>query len=259
MANYLDLLLAVDDFVRAAPSGCVSHGYEVYGIATAEGLVEWGDLSPANWTGQLVHLGCLTHGPLAAGDPHPLPPGTMWGERELQRVSDIHVTTTGRQEAERLRRRAREDETDVVLGRAMPRLFRSWMTPSQSQAVAVYVKALRLSLDEGRDQAAIGAAKNLVEAACKVSIEHSGGTPQRNESLVSLFKHAALAQTSDGADASGADLGRSLTATVQRIAELRNSVGAGHGHAFAPPDAERDARLAASAAIGLASFVLWCT
>jgi hypothetical protein len=51
-------------------------------------------------------------------------------------------------------------------------------------------------------------------------------------------------------------LGRSLTSITQGLAELRNAVGAGHGHAMVPKTGVREARLAASASAGLSAYLL---
>jgi len=127
-----------------------------------------------------------------------------------------------------MRRLRREQRTDVALGYELPTLDRPWMTPAQRQAVADPLRRLQSPLDGGEDRPAIGAAKDLTEAACEIAIERSGGSPG-NLDLPALFKLALpdeLARTSE--------LGRGLIATVQRLAELRNKVGAGHGHASLP-------------------------
>jgi hypothetical protein len=59
-----------------------------------------------------------------------------------------------------------------------------------------------------------------------------------------------------GRDDAAGNVGRSLAATVQRLAELRNAVGSGHGRAEQPTVTGRDARLAATAACGIALFVI---
>jgi Abortive infection C-terminus len=71
--------------------------------------------------------------------------------------------------------------------------------------------------------------------------------------LPSLFKEALDAT---GAAAAQADVGRSLAATLQRLAEHRNAFGAGHGRASQPEVRPAAARLAASAATGIALFLL---
>ena len=125
------------------------------------------------------------------------------------------------------------------------------MTAAQVQAVADPLRRLQTALDSAAHTSAVGAAKDLVESACKVAIEHAGNVPPRSAELPALFK---LALPDDATRAS--DIGRSLAATVQRLAELRNVAGAGHGHAELREASAAHARLAASAASGLAEFIL---
>lgn len=254
MTNHLDHLQAVDDFTRASPLGCISSGYEMHEIALRAELVAAGDKAAARWTGELVELGYLIHGPKSFGDPRPIPPGRMWGDTELQMFNDYKVTPDGRTEADRMRCLAREQRTDAALGKGMPRLAQPWMNDEQRRAISQPVETLRTALDGVRPGAAIGAAKDLVEAACKVTIERSDQAAPRGDSLPVLFKQARAIISAE--DKSGDELGRSLAATVQRLAELRNTAGAGHGHASLPNLSEREALLAASAATGIASFLL---
>lgn len=147
----------------------------------------------------------------------------------------------------------REELTDAALGGVLPDRLQVSMSESQRRAISVPLADLRSALDGERYSAAIGAAKDLTEAACKVAIERAGGTAPRNEKLQVLFKQT-LAVT--GIEKVKGDVGRSLAATVQQLAELRNAVGAGHGRASQPNVDGRRARLAATAAFGIAVFVL---
>jgi hypothetical protein len=90
---------------------------------------------------------------------------------------------------------------------------------------------LQAALDRQDHAATIGAAKELVEAACKITIERTGQDVPERASLPALFKQAQLA-VGYGADGSGDPLARSLTTSVQSLAELRNAVGTGHGRDF---------------------------
>lgn len=253
MANYMDHLRVVDEFTRASPGGCVMGGYEMHAIAREAGLVEAGNEIAANWTGILVELGYLTHGPPSAGDQRPLAPGRMWTGSELQRVNDYRVTASGREEADRMRRLAREQRTDAALGLGFPNLTQPWMDDGQRRAILAPLAGLQAALDTGNNGAAIGAAKDLVEAACKIQIERASGSFGRGDSLPTLFK---AVREADGAQAPGEEVTKSLAATVQRLAELRNAVGADHGQASVLQLGEREARLAATAAAGVAGFVL---
>jgi hypothetical protein len=54
----------------------------------------------------------------------------------------------------------------------------------------------------------------------------------------------------------GSDVSRSLAATGQRLAEVRNTAGSVHGRAAQPDVSTRDARVAASSAYGTALLLL---
>ena len=181
-------------------------------------------------------------------------PAGYWSDSDIQRVGDYRLTSTGREEAARLRREERERGTEVALGLGLPEVIQPWMTDGQRRALADPLRALRLALDEGHSSSAVGAAKDLAEAACKVALEGAGRPAPVSGSLSSLFKHAfAVVERTPGLDAS---LGRSLAAAAQALAEMRNTAGAGHGRAVAVEVSDRHARLAASAASAIACFVL---
>ncbi len=253
MPNHLDFLLVLDDYTRNSPGACVSRGSDMHDIAHKAGLVEWSDLLPATWAGELVHLGYLIHGPKSAGDRWPDIPGPSWTDQEVRRYNDYRVTAAGREEADRMRRLQREATTDAALGARFPTLARPWMTEDQRRAITEPLLRLQNALDREQGPAAIGAAKELIEAACKITIERAGQTPSSGASLPTLFKQAHAAT---GADAPGSPLGNSLASTVQRLAELRNTVGTGHGRASSSDVPARDARIAASAAVAVSEFLL---
>jgi hypothetical protein len=207
----------------------------------------------ANWTGVLVHQGYVEHSPPGGGDRRPIPRGTLWGDADIQRFSDYRLTSTGREEAARLRREERERTTDVALGLGLPELIQPWMTDGQRRAIAEPLWALRLALDEEHAASAVGDAKDLAEAACKVALEGAGQSV-RNESLPVLFKRAFEA-VEPNSELDGS-LGRSLAATAQALAEMRNTAGSGHGRGSAVHVPMRHARLAAAAASAVACFVL---
>jgi hypothetical protein len=179
----------------------------------------------------------------------------MWGGEEFSRYHDYRVTPAGREEAERIRRRERELASDATLGAHFPMLMKAWMNEAQRRALAMPLKNLRAALDRGEAPATIGAAKDLVETACKLSLEHAGTEIPARASLPGLFKLAQSALAGDAKTASN-DLARSVTAAVQRLAELRNAAGTGHGRALVTDVAERDARLAASCGVAISEFVL---
>jgi hypothetical protein len=166
MPNYLDFLVVFDDHIRQSSLAYVTYGSELDGLA-ASGLVSTDDTYIApRWVGELVAAGYMTHGPLAAGDRQPLPVGAFTSQ-DLSRVSDYRVTAAGREEADRVRRQRREDLTDIALGGAVARLLHAPMGDEQRAAIMVSATNLRAALDNEHHAAAVGAAKDLVEAACR--------------------------------------------------------------------------------------------
>lgn len=258
MPNALDFLLLLDNHTRESSLGYVSAGHELQALALGSGLVRHEDnYSVVRWTGELVHQDYVDHGPPHAGDPRPMPSGPMWSEHDVQRVRDFRVTRHGREEANRMRRMARETATDVALGTAFPDLLQTWMDESQRRAITVPLIGLRSALDGEQHSGTLGAAKDLVEAACRITLDRTGHTPrEQHPSLPTLFKEAHRITASSQDIDVGSALGPSLAATVDKLAQLRNSAGTGHGRASAPALTARQARLAASAAIGVAGFLL---
>lgn len=250
MPNHLDFLVALDRWTRESLTGEVTTGYEMHQIAWTAGLAPQGQTPAAYWTGQLVDLGYVEPGP-RAGMPAPIPPRVSWTDTELQAFTNYRVTSVGRQEAERLRQVRREQLTDIALGIELLSPTGWFLSPKALTGIERPVRDVRAALDDGRAEAAIGAAKDLVEAACKVVLAAGGATMPTGTSLPRLFTAASrVLGASDG------DLGRSLTATVQRVAELRNTAGSGHGRAAAPDVSLAHARLAASAATAVSLFLL---
>lgn len=110
--------------------------------------------------------------------------------------------------------------------------------------------------------AAIGRAKNLVEATAKAVLASRGKPASGAESLQGLASQALEELGIHPKQATGEReqvrriLGR-LQGLVGDLTELRNEVGDGHGTAATPPDLEgRHGRLAVWAALGWASYVL---
>lgn len=227
-------------------------GSGLHGIAQGAGLVVPGDESAGRWTGELVSGGYMRHNPPGLGDRRPIPHGA-YTPSDLWRFSDYRVTYEGRTEAERVRQQRRQSLTDAALGGLLSDAALGTMTEPQRQAISVPLMHLRTALDSEQYAAAVGSAKDLAEAASKIAIEAAGGTVPTAASLPALFKEALRASAVEDADG---EIGRSLTATVQRLAELRNAVGSGHGRASQPGVSARAGRLAASAAVGITAFLL---
>lgn len=79
----------------------------------------------------------------------------------------------------------------------------------------------------------------------------AGRPPSSRASLPALFSEVRRVRgVAEG------DLGRSLAATVERLSQLRNAVGSGHGRADAPSVGIAEARLAATSASGLVAYLL---
>jgi hypothetical protein len=112
---------------------------------------------------------------------------------------------------------------------------------------------------------AVGQAKNLVESVCKTILEARTGTPAPSDlDLEQLVKRVRdrLAILPESVDASekGAEHLRALLgqlgAVVHRLGALRNLYGDGHGKPASSRGLDsRHARLAAYAAVGLATFL----
>jgi hypothetical protein len=249
-ANYLDFLYELDRYTRSTPRGCVLNGAEMHSIAQDAGLAELADTLAAAWTGQLVKHGYVSHAPAPLGTRRPYPPPGPWTDEDLQAYNDYEVTDTGREEAERIGRLRRDAATDAALG-----IGPSWLDDSQLEAVGTQLHSLRSALDAERWVDAVGAAKNLVEASCKVVLAQRGQAIPTSDALPVLFRRAydALAPSTHR---SVVDLGRALAGAVQRVGELRTAAGAGHGQAEVASLTPREARLAASAAVAVTRYLL---
>jgi len=112
--------------------------------------------------------------------------------------------------------------------------------------------------------AAIGAAKELLEAVFKHVLREHGTTLTGREQMPELSKGALKAldltakgipNAKKGAVAARKVLG-SLSASVQGLVELRNLYGTGHGRDRRTGIKPRHAKLAVGAALTLATFVL---
>ena len=123
----------------------------------------------------------------------------------------------------------------------------------------------RISDGIGRDPAAaIASAKELVESLCKIILDRSGESYPPSDDLPGLYKRVAtllkLKAESVPASAKGSETSqrilRTLTTTVQGLAELRNELGLGHGRSAPSPALTRHARLALNSAVAVTEFLL---
>lgn len=111
---------------------------------------------------------------------------------------------------------------------------------------------------------AIGACKELVESLCKLILEHGGRNYATGDDLMKLYKNMAqhlqlnAEAVPDDAKGSAAAQGvlRAMVSTVQRLAELRNELGRGHGRAKTSSLQSRHGRLALNSTIAIAEFLL---
>ncbi len=112
--------------------------------------------------------------------------------------------------------------------------------------------------------AAIASSKEMVESVCKIILDDYGISYGRKDDLLDLYKAAASAlklnaeSVPDSVKGSQAAQGalRALVTTVQRLAELRNELGLGHGRNRASPALTRHARLAFNTSSAVAEFLL---
>ncbi|GGX42174.1 abortive infection family protein [Streptomyces chryseus] len=112
--------------------------------------------------------------------------------------------------------------------------------------------------------AAIASCKELVESLCKIILEHQDIEFPPGEDLPPLFKRVTtlLGLNADAvadhakASATVVKILRTLTTTVQGLAELRNQLGLGHGRTAPSPALTRHARLALNSTVTVTEFVL---
>jgi hypothetical protein len=112
--------------------------------------------------------------------------------------------------------------------------------------------------------AAIGSCKELVESLCKIILMQSGVSDASGEDLPSLYRKVAdllnlSAESVPGSakgSASAQKILRTLSTTVQTLAELRNELGLGHGREKPSPALTRHARLALNSTVTVCEFLL---
>ena len=112
--------------------------------------------------------------------------------------------------------------------------------------------------------AAIASSKEMVESVCKIVLDDYDVEYASKDNLLDLYKKAATAlklsaeSVPDSAKGSQAAQGtlRALVTAVQRLAELRNELGLGHGRNRPSQALTRHARLAFNTASAVAEFLL---
>jgi hypothetical protein len=119
------------------------------------------------------------------------------------------------------------------------------------------------SLDDD-PAAAIGASKELAESVCRIILADYLEHPPKGTDLPDLYKQTAkklrlaaedIPASSKGSKAAQMTL-RTLTTTIQSLAELRNELGTGHGRVASSPAFARHGRLAFHATVTVSDFLL---
>lgn len=123
----------------------------------------------------------------------------------------------------------------------------------------------RIDRDLKTDPAeAIGASKELVESVLKLILDDYGVEYGKSDDLMGLYKKVqeemrlnveAVPGNAAGSKAAVKTL-RALVTTIQSLAELRNEIGGGHGHARRSPALTRHGRLAFNASVTVVEFLL---
>ncbi len=196
MAQNLDFLIALDEQIRENNLGYVGDASGLQRVAHETGLAAPNDpWSAARWTGELVELGYIKHSKAGLGDTRPVPE-RWYTDSDLYRFSDYRLTDAGHQAVARERLRRRQDMADAVIGAAFPGLLLDRVDEARKRAVAEPLRRLRAALDNEHWFDAVGVSKDLVESACKVTIELAGATPTLRADMLALAKklnaHAAM-------------------------------------------------------------------
>jgi hypothetical protein len=123
----------------------------------------------------------------------------------------------------------------------------------------------RINANAERDPAAaIGSCKELVESTCKFILDDYEQPYSNKDHLLSLYKKTAnvlklstesVPESAKGSQSAQRAL-RSMVATVQALAELRNELGLGHGRTSASPALGRHAKLTVQLTRGVMEFLL---
>ncbi|MDK1329128.1 abortive infection family protein [Arthrobacter sp. zg-Y1143] len=123
----------------------------------------------------------------------------------------------------------------------------------------------RINKSIARDPAsAISSSKELLESLFKLILDQEGVEYPHKDDVPDLYKkvgetlriNAASVEGSSKASQTIQKIFRTLTTTVQAIAELRNEIGTGHGRTTASIATETHARLALNSTVTIAEFLL---
>ncbi|WP_038842534.1 abortive infection family protein [Salinispora arenicola] len=190
--------------------------------------------------------------------------------RFAARIAEVYAATpdVDRRRLVRLRNALADDGYSLqIAGDPVAAITDLWVkaSPGLTDTAAVRAELVRLERALPDDPAAaIGRAKNLVEATAKLVLQRSGATVDDNDDLPALVHKASMAAGIHPNQAPPMQhreqflrvLGN-LKAITQSLAELRNKVGDGHGSATVPTDITvAHGHLAARSAIAWTAFVL---
>lgn len=234
-------------------------GHALYEAVIQDGLLEPGPNTQgtvASWVGELVNDGRLRPGSRHGGSPE-VPLGVSWSDAQLQSHYRYRLTDGGRADSRETRRLHRQHDVDHLLAAAVGDHSLVTLSRPARDALAHHLTAVRGALERDDPSAAIGAAKEFVEAAAKIVLLRGvGAQPSAAANLGQLYRQALTsAGRHDPADP-GFTMARGAAALVDRLAELRNKHGSGHGRTQPPGAEERDARLAAQIAIAVTVYLL---
>ncbi|MCC6832861.1 MAG: abortive infection family protein [Thermoleophilia bacterium] len=248
-ASLLELL----DRLRRDPRGeqALASGLGILQAAVDDGLVGQGsEARIAQWVGELVGAGMLGFH-ATSGGARPLPVGSVWNEGELQIHHWYFVTDVGSADAAETRRLESRDRALVAL---IPERALAALSKEGRAALEEPASALEQALRDERHAAAIGSAKELLEAACRVILTAGGDAPTPSEGLTALVKDVMGNDQQPSKRVQS--LARRLASVADALAVLRNEAGSGHGRAQPSSATAADAELASGAAITLVRYLL---
>jgi hypothetical protein len=190
--------------------------------------------------------------------------------RFAARIAEVYAATpdVDRRRLVRLRNALADDGYDLqAAGEPVAAITDLWVkaSPDLADSAAVRAELVRLERALPDDPAAaIGRAKNLVEATAKLVLQRTGHSVDDNDDVPVLVHKASIAAGIHPSQVPSTQhreqflriLGN-LKAITQSLAELRNKVGDGHGSGTVPADVTvAHGRLAARSAIAWAAFAL---
>lgn len=190
--------------------------------------------------------------------------------RFAARIAEVYAATpdVDQRRLVRLRNALADDGYSLqVAGDPVAAITDLWVkaSPDLADSAAVRAELIRLERALPDDPvAAIGRAKNLVEATAKLVLLRAGETVDDSDDLPALVHKASMAAGIHPSQVPSTQhreqflriLGN-LKAVTQSLAELRNRVGDGHGSATVPADVTvAHGHLAARSAIAWAAFML---